>query len=205
VVSPYVALFHSSHFGDDNPMREMSDVMLGSVTRWQSLVVDARYTYYNTSPVMRGAVHELGVRASVDALASWQQTGQPCTFGLRPYAGLYGDISDEQGTEDVYLETGLEPSGRFEVAGSKVGVSAPLFFGLSVDDYYFDSNGDNAFLGYFSAGVTASVALPVPDRWGEWFLNASFQYLHLFADNLAAINDGDREVFIGKVGIGLAF
>ena len=44
-----------------------------------------------------------------------------------------------------------------------------------------------------------------PRGCGEWFLNASFQYQRLGADNLIEINDGKRNVFLGRVGIGFVF
>ncbi len=73
------------------------------------------------------------------------------------------------------LNVGLEPSWRFEVAGTKVGIGLPLDWGLSVDDYYFNSAGDHQTLGYFSIALTSSVSLPVPAECGRWFLNTSLQ------------------------------
>jgi hypothetical protein len=105
----------------------------------------------------------------------------------------------------MYLEPGLEPSWRFEVAGRQVGLGLPLVCGLSADGYYLNDRGGNAPVGYFSSAVRASVSLPAPAGCGEWFLNASLQYLHLFADNLAAINDGRHDAFTCKVGVGFRF
>ena len=60
------------------------------------------------------------------------------------------------------------------------------------------------------AGTNHGVDRIQPDafrnpRPGEWFLNASLQYLHLFADNVVALNGGGRDVFLGKVGVGFRF
>jgi hypothetical protein len=154
---------------------------------------------------MRSAVHELGAKASFDVLSWKQEPGASGPFSLRPFAGLYGEVSDQRGTEDAYLEAGLEPSWRLEIAGRKVGLGLPFVWGLSADDYYLDDRGGNETLGYFSAGIVTSVALPVRAGCGEWFLNASLQYLHLFADNVVALNSGDRDAWIGKVGIGFVF
>jgi hypothetical protein len=205
VVRPYLSVFNSSHFADHDRMSEMTDVMLGAVATWRGLTVDARYAFYDTSPIQRSAVHELGAKASVDVLAPWQEPAAPGPFSVRPFFGLYGEVADQRGSEDVYAEAGVEPAWRGEVAGRKVGVSAPLLWGLSVHDYYLDARGRNEALGYFSASLAASVALPAPDRCGEWFLNVSVQYLHLFADSVVAINNGGRDVFLGKVGVGCRF
>lgn len=205
VVRPYVSFFNSTHFGNNNPMNEMTDVMLGAVITWRPLVLDARYGYYNTAPTMRSVVHELGLRASGDVLWPWPDAEAPSALALRPFVGLYAEVSDQRGTEDVYVETGLEPSVRFDTCCGKVGVALPLVLGLSGDDYYFDDRGGNEPLGFFSAAVAVTIGLPAPDGCGKWFLSGSFQYLHLFADNLVAINRGDRDAFIGKVGIGFAF
>src|SRR5207249_1241613 len=136
----------------------------------RALTADTRYAFYDTSPLRRSAVHELGARLSVDVLAAGQEPGP---VSLRPFAGLYGEVADERGSEDVYAEVGLEPSWRGEVAGRKVGIGVPVLWGLSVDHYYLDARGRNEPLGYFSASVAGSVSLPLPARCGEWFLNAS--------------------------------
>ena len=201
VARPYLALFNSTHFGDNDRMRDMSDVMLGVATTWKSLFVDARYAYYTTAPDMRAPVHEVGVKASLDALGFAEESGP---ISIRPSLGVYGGTIDG-GADYLYVELGLEPAWRGEVAGRFVGVSLPLLWGLSGDDYYFNAAGGNAAWGYFSAGVSGSVALPSPKGCGEWFLNATFQYLYLDADNLRAINDGRRNVFLGKVGVGFVF
>ena len=105
----------------------------------------------------------------------------------------------------IVSESPLAAPWRFEVAGWKVGVGVPLVWGLGADGYYLNDRGGNAALGYFSSAVTASVSLPSPTGWGEWFMNASFQYLHLFADNLVLINDGRHDAFVGKLGVGFHF
>lgn len=161
IVRPYVSFFHSGH-DDGNPMKDMTDAMLGATASWKGLVVDGQYGWYTTSPTQRGDVHELGVRASFDVWNCWREGDEPACFTLRPYAGLYVEASDEAGSEDAYLELGLDPAWRFDVCGTKVGLALPLALGLSADDYYFDDLGDSETLGYFSAGVTASVALPAP-------------------------------------------
>ncbi len=205
IVRPYVSFFNSSHFGDNNPMSGMTDAMAGATTSWHGLVVDARYAYYNTNPTMSSNVHELGAKASFDLLSLWSDDGTPRSWSLRPFAGFYDELSDENGTQNAYLDIGLEPSWRFELAGRKAGIALPVDWGLGIDDYYLNSNGDNTTLGYFSVAANGTLSLPVPESLGVWFFNASIQYLHLYADNLQTINHGDRDAVIGKLGLSFVF
>lgn len=205
IVRPYVSFFNSSHFGSGNPMSGMADAMVGATATWHGLIVDARYAYYNTNPTMFSNVHEVGAKASFDVLTLFETNEIPDSFSLRPFAGIYGKVFDEKGTENAYLDIGFEPAWRFEWAGQKVGVALPLDWGLGVDGYYLNSNGGNTTLGYFSTALTATMSLPKRAHCGDWFLNASVQYLHLTADNLVSINHGNRDAVIGKVGLAFVF
>jgi hypothetical protein len=203
LLRPYASFFNSSDLLESDPMRGMSDVMLGASLTWRRWVVDGKYTYYDPPPAPHLPMHELGIKVSYDAFSPQQADGAPGPLALRVFAGVYGELSDQKGAVD--LQPGLEPSWRVEVAGRKVGISLPLVCGLSADGYYLNDRGGNAAAGYFSATLTTSVSLPVPDGCGQWFLNASVQYLHLFADNLAVINNGSRDAFVGRVGVGFLF
>jgi hypothetical protein len=204
IVRPYLSFFHSSHFGD-SVMPDMTDVMLGASTTCHGFVIDTRYAYYNISPTVPSDVHELGVKVSADVIPLLYGAESAESFSLRPSVGLYSQVFGQSGIEGAYLETGLEPSWRFEVAGRKVGLGLSLVCGWSVDDYYFDDRGNSESLGYLSATLSTSISLPAPEGCGQWFLNGSLQYLHLFADNLAIINGGSRNEVIGKIGIGFIF
>ena len=203
VLRPYVALFHSAHPADGNNMADMSDVMLGLAGesgRWR---IDARYAWYTMNPLMRGDVHELGARASFDLLAPDGDDG-PAPLRLRPFAGAYAEVGDENGTEEVFLNAGLEPFWQVEAAGHTIGVGLPLEWGLSPDGYYFDRDGSDATFGYFSAALTTSVAIPTAERHGQWFLNTSVQYLHLEADSVRMMSGGD-DAWVGKVGVSFVY
>lgn len=204
IVRPYVSLFHSANFDADNRMNDMSDVMLGAVASGHAFSVDARYAYFTTNQLMRSAVHEFGVKASYDVFSLLSGCDEPAPFSLRPFAGAYFDLFDEEGTEDIFVNVGLEPSWRCELAGLKIGLSLPIDWGLSADDYYLNADGSNAALGYFSTAWTTSILLPGVGC-GQWFLNTSVQYLHLAADSVLAINDGDDDVCIGKLGLSFVY
>ncbi|MDZ4689592.1 MAG: hypothetical protein SH850_31330 [Planctomycetaceae bacterium] len=146
VVKPYVSLFHSANWDSGNRMADMSDVMLGAVTTANGFALDARYAYYTMNPLMRSPVHELGAKASFDVLSLNDEFDWLQSCSLRPFVGLYGELNDGEGTEDAFLNVGLEPSWRFEVRGRKVGMSLPIDWGLSADHYYFNNDGSDARL-----------------------------------------------------------
>ncbi len=199
IVRPYVSLFHSASPDDANRMESMSDVMLGAVASSQAFSIDARYAYYTMNQLMRSNVHELGFKASYDVLAPRCPCEAASPFSLRPFAGVYVDVFDEEGTEDVFVNLGVEPAWRCELAGWKIGLGLPIDWGLSADGYYFNRDGSNAALGYFSTAATASILLPIEGH-GQWFVNASVQYLHLAADSVRDISPDD-DLCIGKIGV----
>lgn len=204
VVRPYVSLFHSAQPDDGNRMADMSDVMAGATAGNGAFLIDARYAFFTMNQLMRSNVHEFGVKASYDVLSLFK-TCNCCQspFALRPFFGAYFDLFDELGTEDVFLNVGIEPSWRGELAGLKIGLSLPTDLGLSADDYYLNADGSNAALGYFSTSLAASVLLPCSGRT-QWFVNASIQYLHLAADSVRAISSQD-DLCIGKVGVSFVY
>jgi hypothetical protein len=203
IVRPYVSMFHSANLDDDNRMADMSDVMVGAVATGSGLSVDGRYAYYTMNQFMRSAVHEFGVKASYDLVSLCSDCCAPSPFSFRPFVGVYCDLFDEEGTEDVFVNAGFEPSWRCELAGLKIGLGLPTDWGLSADGYYLDDDGSNAAFGYFSTALTMSVLLP--SCRGQWFVNTSVQYLHLAADSVRTVSGGDTDVCIGKLGVSFVF
>jgi hypothetical protein len=203
VVRPYVSLFNSSELGGHDEMSDMTDVMVGTALTWHGLLVDGKYTYYSPAPAPHLPMHELGVRVSYDVLSLCAKPEGSAPFALRLFTGVYGELSEGKGA--LYVEPGLEPSWRFELAGRKIGLGLPVLCGLGAGGYYLNDRGENAPVGYLSSAVTASVSLPFPVGCGEWFLNASIPYLYLFADNLVLQNNGSHDAFVAKVGIGFLF
>ncbi len=56
-----------------------------------------------------------------------------------------------------------------------------------------------------SLGLSVSIPLQLPAKFGSWYLNGSIEYLHLAADNLSILHGGDRDELIGTFGLGLSF
>lgn len=205
VVRPYVSLFNSSHFGNDNPMADMSDVMLGAVTDWRGFSFDTRYAFYTMSPMMRTPVHEIGTKVSYDVLSHWSDQDFLAPFRLKPFVGVYGDYIQDLGETQMYMNLGVEPTWRLDIAGTRIGLGLPIEWGLGGNGYYQNANGTNTTLGYFSTMLTASVALPVPERFGQWFLNGSVQYLHLVADSVQMAARGNTDAAVGKIGLSFVY
>jgi hypothetical protein len=204
VVKPYVSFFNSSNWNSNNRMADMTDVMVGAVASGHGFTVDARYAWYTMNPVMRSQVHEFGAKFSFDVMSlSGEEFLQQ--FSLKPFIGLYRELNDEVGTEEDFINVGIEPSWRTEIRGHKLGVGLPIEWGLTSDHYYLNADGTNANLGYFSTAVTTSVALTTGARSGQWFLNTSVQYLHLAADSVRAVNGGGSDECVGKIGVSFVY
>jgi hypothetical protein len=200
-----VSLFNSSHFSPNNRMADMSDVMVGAVTNWNGFMIDTRYAFYNMGPQMRTPVHELGAKVSYNLISLWDENESLKPFGLRPFVGVYGDYITDQDTVQLFANVGVEPTWRFDLKGTKVGLSLPIDWGLGGNGYYFNSDGSNAPCGYFGSSLTASIALPVPEQYGQWFLNTSVQYLHLSAYSTQTAGEDRNDVCIGKIGLSFVY
>ena len=182
-----------------------SDFLAGVDIASGAFTVGFVYTLYTYPSGAFDSIQELGVKLAWDD--SEFQKGR-LGFALKPYVAAYAETGDRNGSEDWYGEAGVAPGvytfnedGKYPVA-----ISVPLTVGVSLKDYYFDDGGDETFLGYASAAVTASVPLAfIPSDYGSWNLTGTFQYLYLNAEGLQAANGGDDYELIGKVGIAFAY
>lgn len=155
------------------------------------------YTLYTYPGGAFDAIEEVGAKLAY--------AGEVGGHALSPYAAIYKEISDENGTQDTYGEVGIGPS--FEAGDFTIGI--PVVVGMSIDDYYVDADGDDEFLGFGSVGVTAAVPLPVPARYGEWTLTGGVSYVHFFAEGLEMANEAageeDDGAIIGRAGVSFAY
>jgi hypothetical protein len=176
-----------------------SDLYGGLDLTIAAFTIGTVYTFYTYPNGAFETIQEVGVVLSYDD--SDLMANAP--FTLSPYIGIYYETRDGNGTQDTYAEAGISPS--FAIGDSGISISFPLALGLGLDDYYFDDDGDDELLGYGSIAMMASVPLPMPSRYGSWELVGGLQYLHLFAESAEASNNGDRDEFIGKVGVNFSF
>ncbi|HEV3117767.1 MAG TPA: hypothetical protein VGY58_11980 [Gemmataceae bacterium] len=206
-IRPYVTAWDSTNFrGPGETQQNVAEFMAGVFTTYGAATLDVNYGYYSRLPLDSfTSVNEVGARIACDVLRPWQAPGQPCAWSLRPTAALYWEFMEFKKGGAGYAEAGIEPAFRIETREHRAGVTFPVLIGLGMDGYYANAHGSNATLGYISAGVSGSVALPAPPGFGQWYMNASLLYLHLTADNLKAINHGDADALVGKIGIGFIF
>jgi hypothetical protein len=126
-------------------------------------------------------------------------------FKLAPYVTFAYEFADGNGSEDFYFEAGVTPGYTINAGAYSIPLTFPIAFGFSFDDYYLDSDGDNSFFGYGSAGVATSIPLPLPESYGSWSVNLGGYYNILFADSVEIANNDSSHVFWGKVGVSFTY
>src|SRR5688572_12895464 len=197
---------HSEQTGADpgaNGTWYESDVYAGvDWTINEDFTLGAIYTNYTYPGGAFDSVEELGFKLA------WDDTGKTgMNIALKPYAAIYFETDDDNGSEDTYLELGIAPTVYTfnEDSDAPIALAVPVTLGMSLDDYYFDDTGDDELLGYASVGVAASMPLNMPDRFGDWTLNGSVTLLHMFADGLELVNNGDDTEIFAKIGVSFAY
>ena len=112
---------------------------------------------------------------------------------LNPHVSYFVDTH----TSAQYLEVGIEP--QFKV-NDKLSFSVPLLMGDSTNNYYTKGNGKNDFFGYATIGVHPKYKLSE-----HWDVHANVDYLYLNSASVVSAQGGDRNVFVGGVGIGFSY
>ena len=206
-VSGYIGTWNSFHSkktfqsGTGPSTWYESDLFGGIDVSFGDWTIGTVYTFYTYPNGAFNTIQEIGFRVGYnDAALTEEQIG----FALKPYAAVYFETKDGNGTEDTYLELGIAPS--WGLGDSDITLSVPVVLGMSLDDYYVDGDGDNEFFGYSSIGLFASMPLDgIPARYGSWTLTGGVQWLFLGADGLEAANNGDDNELIAKIGLGFSY
>ncbi|HWB20426.1 MAG TPA: hypothetical protein VG711_09020 [Phycisphaerales bacterium] len=130
-------------------------------------------------------------------------------FAMHPYTLLgietgadYSDGADSD--KGIYLELGIAPGFSFDIGKTPIAVSFPASVGLSLHNYYQNTEGDDDTFGFAQVGAKAAIPLPFGDRFGSWTLNAGVSALFL-GDHTAEFNHNDDFEVIGVVGLQLNF
>jgi hypothetical protein len=164
--------------------------------------ITAIYTLYTFPGGVPRNIQEVGLRLAYDDTQFTRGKGVP--FALRPYVGFYVETSNENGPQHRYAEVGIGPS--FKSANFPVTWTLPVVIGLSPDGYYTDANGNNEAFGHGSVGLTGSLPLGAPSRYGAWVLTAGIFYDSLWANSTRTANDGGETYeVIGRIGIGFTY
>jgi hypothetical protein len=204
----YVGIWNSFHekktLADDTGPSTWyeSDLFGGLDFVFGKFTLGTVYTFYTYPNGAFDTIQEIGVKLAYDDTEFME--GRGLDFALKPYVAAYFETADGNGTEDSYLELGIGPS--FALGESGITLAVPVALGMSIEDYYFDEDGDDEFLGYGSVGLFASIPLASEGHYGTWTLTGGVQYIQLFADSAEAVNDGgeDNEI-LGKVGVSFAY
>jgi hypothetical protein len=209
-VNAVVGMWNSVHskqtFSDDGNSAWYESDIYGRVdfTLPKGWIVSGIYTLYTYPNGAFNSIQEFGVKAGWD---DSPYTEKQIGFALKPYAALFFEVDDGNGSEDTYLELGLNPTVySFNLrSDTPVSITVPLVLGLSLDDFYVDNDGDNELFGYGSIGVAAQMPLPIPSNYGSWSLTGSLTYLQLFADSTEIVNNDESNFFIGKLGVSFTY
>ena len=203
---------HSEKTGspDDDVWYESDIYGVLSATIAESFYVNLGYTIYTYPGDALETTHEVGVSVGYDDTKHWTDMGIE-GFGLKPEVGIYKEIADRNGTQDTYAEIKLSPGlviDRELIPGfGKAGITFPVVLGLSVEDYYLDSDGDNELFGYIQGGVAVSLPITgIPARYGSWNLVGGVNYIHMLADSTEIANDGGTDYEVqGTIGISMTY
>lgn len=138
------------------------------------------YTYPSTTA--NGDITELNLSVAYD---DSELLGD---FAFSPYAAVAIELQNNASAREVdYLELG----GAFTIPTDGTVIEAwdwsvPFAFGLSLDEYYTDSTGDEELFGFFSVGLAGSIQLSeligTDEYFGAWSLNVGVTFYLLNAD-----------------------
>lgn len=147
------------------------------------------------------AIRELDFSLSFDDSFVWEKLPLP-NFAINPYALYAIEIQNSPGEiSNSYFETGIKPGFDIPISDNfAIGVSFPLFVGLSIDNYY----GDDVF-GYFNFGANFSVPLAfIPKELGDWTFDAGVTGLYL-NDQVGLTDTGSSWECYGTFGISMSY
>jgi hypothetical protein len=180
-----------------------SDLYGGLVLTAGKWSLTTSYTFLTSPSDAYETVQELGLSLAFND-AEWLRE-----WSLKPYATVAietgADASDGADSDaGTYLELGIGPAFSFNVVRTPVTLVFPVAVGLSLSDYYQDSEGDDDTLGFAQVGARASIPLGEPGRLGAWTLNAGVSLLVL-GDHTSEFNGGDETEVIGTLGLQVNF
>lgn len=195
-ITPWFNVWNSitdQHYADGDYWDEV-DLTPGVDFTMGRFTLSLQYIYYNSPVNNWGDVEEVGAVLSFDDSELTE-----CPIAFNPYVGYYREINNEDIDNRQYAEVGIKPKWSPE-EDSPLTLTFPIALGMNIDGWYADEDGDQTLLGYGSAGAVATYYLT-----DNVYLTAGLKYIYLIADNVRDINDGDQNVFVGSLGVGVSF
>jgi hypothetical protein len=208
-ITPYVGNWNSMHSRKSPSSPKWwyeSDYFVGATFEKGPVSLEIQYTYYDYPGEAFRSSQELELTLAYDDSELVESAGLP--FAFHPSVGIFRDLNRsavfDSNDPRTYLELAIAPEFEVEVLKNSVTLSVPAVLGMGLDDYYLDSNEHGQLIGFASIGLAASVPLGIPEKYGQWTLNASVTYLQLIADSVREA-DGDRAGHLNAtVGIGFS-
>lgn len=208
-IVPFVGIWNSVHsetdansaHGPSDSNWFEADVYGGVDIAFGDFTLSPMYTFYTYPGDAYETTEELAIKLAYDDTKFMEDMGSP--IALSPYVLYAIETTDDNGTEDQYFEAGITPA--YAIPDTPLTLSLPISVGMSVEDYFVDSDGDNDAFGFASVGLAASYALPVPARFGAWSLNGGVYYYLLDNDGLEAANENDDSAVMAKVGLSFVY
>ena len=149
-----------------------------------------------------------GFKASrnVNFSLAYSDTDLLGAFALHPHVTYMRELAGKavngySNTQGNYYEAGIVPA---LPSYGPVTISFPITVGCGSGQFYVE----NKTFGYASGGVNASVALPIPAKYGTWAFNAGATYYRLAKQNAwvyAVSNPIDKDRVVYQAGVGATF
>ena len=181
-----------------------------SLSAFEDWTFDVGYVGYFSPADAFADIHEVDLSVAYDDSKLWEEYAG-IDFALNPYFLVAIEFDDRGGSDDTYGEFGVEPA--FTLVESEdypIDLSIPVTLGLSLDDYYTDSTGDNETFGYVSIGAMFSTELPfIPAEYGAWSASAGVTYYYLNEDAMLndpmTATDGEDYNVVGSIGVSMDY
>ncbi len=156
---------------------------------------------------------EIDLALTFDDAPIWKQLGVK-NLALSPsvLVAIETDGGSDAGDDlGVYGEIAIAPT-LYTVESTQypITLSLPVILGLSLDNYYENTDGESDFFGYLQIGVEAGVPLPfIPQEYGVWEASAGIHGIFLgdtAQDISEAFGTGDDEFSLfGTIGISASY
>ncbi|MEM8781216.1 MAG: TorF family putative porin [Planctomycetota bacterium] len=137
-------------------------------------------------------------------LGEWAEDLSFSPYGLIAFEfeadGAAGD------SNNIYIELGAEYSRNIvESEDYPIDLTIPVVVGLSIDEFYADSTGDNEAFGFVSVGANFGVPLSfIPTDFGSWSAGAGVTVF--FQNGDVALDDNSSDVLVvGSVGVAMEY
>jgi len=165
------------------------------------------YYFYTSPNDAFTTVQELNFKLS------WDDSEAFGAWSMQPWVNVATEIVNTSygPQEGTGLQFGIGPT-LYAAEDESFTLTAPAEVGLSLDDYYEGSNGENHTFGYANVGLAASIPLSfVPESAGAWSLILSGKYFffgHQLESDSTPDTTGNRgrgSYPVGMASISVAF